>query len=124
MTYRDILGSLTLAASILFAVSVQATQLTLPGEPEIDPPALEGCDHAVPSDMPLAHGRIVAVDSKAGRITLEFQPILPYLPEGGRHVFHVVEVDALTGFGPGDKVRFHVERDGRAYSMTRIEHTN
>jgi Cu/Ag efflux protein CusF len=124
MTCRDILGSLTLAASILFAVSVHAAELSLPGEPEIDPPAMESCDHAVPSDMPLAHGRIVAVDPKAARITLEFKPILPYLPEGGRHVFHVGEVDSLAGFRPGDKVRFQVERYGRAYTMTRIEHTN
>ena len=80
MTHRDILGSLTLAASILFAVSVHATELALPGEPEIDPPAMVGCDHALPSDGPLAHGRIVAVDLKAAHITLEFQPILPFLP--------------------------------------------
>ena len=124
MTRRDILGSLTLAATMAFALGVHAAELTLPGEPEIEQQANADCDQAVPSDERLARGRIIAIDPKAGRVTLEFQPILPFLPEGGTHVFKVVDVKSLKGLGPGDKVRFEVERDGRAYTVKRIENSN
>jgi Cu/Ag efflux protein CusF len=124
MTRRYILGSLTLAATMLLAVSVQAAELTLPGEPEVDQKAEALCDQATLPDEPLARGRIVAVDPKAGRITLEFQPILPLLPEGGRRVFRVADAKWLKGLGPGDKVRFEVERDGGSYTVTRIENSN
>jgi Cu/Ag efflux protein CusF len=121
---RDILGTLTLAASMILAASVQASELTLPGEPEIDQKVEAVCDQAALPDEPLARGRIVAVDLKAGRVTLDFQPILPLLPEGGRRIFQVSDAKSLKGLGPGDKVRFEVERDGRSYTVTRIENSN
>ena len=121
---RDILGCLTLAAAMVLAVSVHAAELTLPGEPELDQGAEVLCDQAVLSDGPLARGRIVAVDPKAGRITIEFQPILPALPEGGRRIFQVADVKSLKGLAPGDRVRFEVERDGHTYTVTRIENSN
>jgi Cu/Ag efflux protein CusF len=124
MTRKYVLGPLMLAATIVFAASVHAAELTLPGEPEFDHKAEALCDQAVPFDEPLARGRIVAVDLTAGRITLDFQPILPLLPEGGRRVFHVADAKSLKGLGPGDKVRFEVERDGRHYTVTRIENSN
>src|SRR5689334_20888749 len=71
-----LLASLVLAAATVLAGSVQASELALPGEPEFDQRTVDDCDRAVPSDEPLARGRIVAVDPKAGRITLDFQPIL------------------------------------------------
>ena len=124
MTRKDIFGTFTLAATMVLAVSVQASELTLPGEPELDQKAQALCDQEVPSDEPLARGRILAVDPKASRITLEFQPILPILPEGGRRIFQVADAKSLKGLGPGDKVRFEVERDGRSYTVTRIENSN
>jgi Cu/Ag efflux protein CusF len=124
MIRKNVLGPLTLAASMILAVSVQASELTLPGEPEIDQKAEALCDQAALPDEPLARGRIIAVDAKAGRITLEFQPILPLLPEGGRRIFQVADAKSLKGLGPGDKVRFEVERDGGRYTVTRIENSN
>ena len=135
MTRRDILASLTLAVAMAFttgaftmgalATSVQAAELSLPGEPEIDQQPAAGCDQAaVLPDEPLARGRIITIDLKVGRVTLEFQPILPLLPEGGRRIFQVADVKLLKGLAPGDKVRFEVERDGRHYNLTRIEHSN
>jgi Cu/Ag efflux protein CusF len=110
---------------MVLAMGVQAAELPMPGEPEIDQKAEAVCDQAmVPFDEPLARGRVVAVDSKAGRITLDFQPIVPLLPEGGRRIFHVADVKSLKGLGPGDKVRFEIERDGRRYTVTRIENSN
>lgn len=124
MTRRDIVVSLTLAASMVFAMSVQAAQLGLPGEPEIDETTAADCDRTVPPDEPLAHGRIVAVDPRAGRITLDYRPILPLLPEGGRRIFHVAAGELPSGLGPRDKVRFEVKRDGHTYTVTHIENSN
>ena len=124
MTRKNVLGPITLAAAIVLAGSVHAAELTLPGEPEIDQRAEAVCDQAALPDEPLARGRIIAVDPKAGRITLEFQPILPLLPEGGRRIFQVADTKSLKGLGSGDKVRFEIERDGRSYTVTRIENSN
>jgi Cu/Ag efflux protein CusF len=101
-----------------------AMELTLPGEPEVDQKSDAACDVAAPADLPLARGRVVAVDRPAGRITLEFQPMPPLLPEGGKRIFRVEDAASLKGLGPGDKVRFEVERDGRNYTVTRIENSN
>jgi hypothetical protein len=111
-----------LAATTLVVAGALAAELTLPGEPELH--AMDGCAHALPPDQPLAHGRVVSIEPRAHRITLEFLPILPFLPEGGRHVFRVDDVPALEGLGPGDKVRFEIERDGQGYSIGRLEHSN
>jgi Cu/Ag efflux protein CusF len=124
MTLRNLPGLLTLAAAMLVALHAQAMELTLPGEPGADQVGEPECALAVPSDERLARGRVVAVDKAAGRITLEFQPILPFLPEGGKRIFHVEDAMSLKGLGPGDKVRFEVERDGRNYIVTRIENSN
>jgi Cu/Ag efflux protein CusF len=124
MTRRNLPGLLTLAASMFVAIHAQAMELTLPGEPGSDQAGAPECALAAPSDEPLAHGRVIAVDKAARRITLEFQPILPFLPEGGKRVFQVADAKSLKGLGPGDKVRFEVERDGRRYTVTRIENSN
>jgi Cu/Ag efflux protein CusF len=124
MTRKYIAGALTLAATIFVVGQVHAAELTLPGEPEFDYKVDASCDLAMRLDEPLAKGRVVAVDAKSGRITLEFQPILPLLPEGGKRVFRVEDRAALEGLAPGDKVRFEVERAGRSYTVTRIENSN
>ena len=124
MTRRYIPGLLTIAATILFTAGVHAAELTFPGEPAFDQAGEATCDQAVPADMPLARGHVVAVDRKAARITLQFQPILPFLPEGGTRIFQVAQARWLKGLGPGDKVRFEVERDGRSYTVTHLENSN
>jgi Cu/Ag efflux protein CusF len=76
-----------------------------------------------PNDTPLASGRIVAVDREAGRVTIDLRP-LPLLPEGGVRIFSVEDRSALKGLGPGDRVRFEMERDGRGFVVTRLENSN
>ena len=39
-------------------------------------------------------------------------------------IFHVGDPTSLKGLGPGDKVRFEVERDGRGYTITRLVNSN
>ena len=124
MIRRYASGLLGLAATMFVAVHVQAMELTYPGEPELlsGPPE---CMLEVPlSEEPLAYGRIVAVDRASARIVLEFRPILPFLPEGGTRIFQVADAHSLKGLGPGDKVRFEVERDGRHFTVTHIENSN
>jgi len=120
MTHRYIPALLTLAATMFLAAHAQAMEVTLPGEPTFD----QACDQTVPLLEPLARGRVVAVDKSAGLVTLQFQPILPFLPEGGTRIFAVAHAKWLKGLGPGDKVRFEVERDGRRYTVTRLENSN
>jgi len=124
MTRRTISGLLIFAATIFAAGQAVALQ-TLPGEPEIDDRAeVAAQEQAVPSDDPLPTGRVVAVDRAAGRITLEYRPIPQLFLEGGTRIFRVEDPASLKGLGPGDKVRFEVERNGRTYTVTRIENSN
>ncbi|MBL6616073.1 MAG: copper-binding protein [Reyranella sp.] len=113
---------LTLAATIFVAAHASAWE-TLPGEPPVEdrhPPMQQ----IAPLEEPLVSGRVVAVDRAAGRITLEYRPIPELLLEGGRRVFNVEDPTSLKGLGPGDKVRFEVERNGRTFKVTRIENSN
>lgn len=124
MALRCILSSLTLAATFLIIDPALAFE-TLPGEPPIEgriEPVLERV--VPPDDEPLASGRVVAVDREAGRITLEVRPVPQLFLEGGIRIFRVQDPAMLKGLGPGDKVRFVVERDGRVYTVRRIENSN
>jgi len=63
----------------------------------------------VPSDEPLATVASVAVDRAAGKSLVV--PADPQLfLEGGTRIFPVKDPASLKGLGPGDKVRFEVER--------------
>ena len=123
MTRELFLRLITVAAAIAMSSPVLAMQLTLPGEPEVDDPT-PPCEHAMPTDGPLAIGRVVEVDRAGGKITLEYRPIPQLFPEGGTRIFQVEDAASLKGLGPGDRVRFEVERDGRSYVVTRIENSN
>jgi Cu/Ag efflux protein CusF len=125
MTRAYFLSLLSFAATIFAVGQVQALALeTLPGEPETDDKVEAVREQAVPSDEPLATGRVLAIDRAAGRITLEFRPIPQLLLEGGTRIFPVKDPASLKGLGPGDKVRFEVERNGRGYLVTRVENSN
>ena len=114
---------LTLAATIFVAARASALE-TLPGEPPVEDRQQAVQERAAPSDERLAIGRVVAVDRAAGRITLEYRPIPQLFLEGGTRIFLVEDPATLKGLGPGDKVRFEIERDGRTYKVTRIENSN
>ena len=115
---------LTLAATIFVAAHASALE-TLPGEPPLEEKNQAAQDRVVaPSDEPWGSGRVVAVDRAAGRITLEYRPIPQLFLDGGTRIFHVSDPTSLKGLGPGDKVRFEVERDGRTYTITRLVNSN
>jgi Cu/Ag efflux protein CusF len=113
---------LTLAATIFVAAHASALE-TLPGEPPVEGKYQTAQERIAP-DEPLASGRVVAVDRAGSRITLEYRPIPQLFLEGGTRIFHVGDPTSLKGLGPGDKVRFEVERDGRSYTITRLVNSN
>ena len=122
MTRRYVFGWLSWAAVTLAVGQAMALEI-IPGEPEID--EMETArEPVVPSVEPLATGRVVAVDSTAGRIVLEFRPIPQLFLEGGTRIFQVDDPASLKGVAPGDKVRFAVGRNGRTYTVTHIENSN
>jgi Cu/Ag efflux protein CusF len=116
-------GLLILAAAFFGAGGTLAAE-TLPGEPDVMVEFELAPQPAVPADEWLAIGRVVAVDRDAGRVTLEFRPIPQLLLEGGTRIFRVEVPASLASLRPGAKVRFEVRRQGRNYTITRIENRN
>ena len=114
---------LTLAATIFVAAHASALE-TLPGEPPVEDKYQATQERIAPPDEPLASGRVVAVDRAGSRITLEYRPIPQLFLDGGTRIFQVGDPTSLKGLGPGDKVRFEVERDGRSYTITRLVNSN
>ena len=114
---------LTLAATI-FVAAHASTLETLPGEPPVEDRQQAAQERIAPSDERWAIGRVVAVDRAGSRITLEYRPIPQLFLDGGTRIFHVGDPTSLKGLGPGDKVRFEVERDGRSYTITRLVNSN
>lgn len=74
-------------------------------------------------EYPLAAGRIVAVDSKAGTITLAHAPIAQFYLQAETRIFRVQDPTQLTGLTAGDKIRFGLERHGKSFVVTRIENS-
>lgn len=88
---------------------------------------------AVPNDIrslqsaetyPLARGRVVAVDSKDGKITVAHAPIPHLYLERTTRIFPVEDRAMLMGHTPGDKIRFDLKRLDGHYIITRIENSN
>lgn len=112
-------------AATLLAIRPALALETLPGEPPVfDDRAEAAAEREAPVADLLAAGRIVAVDHTAGRIILDYRPIPHLFLEGGTRAFAVDKAVPLKALSPGDKVRFDVERNGRTYTVTRIENSN
>lgn len=77
-----------------------------------------------PQGGPLTSGRIVAIDRTARQVEIEHAPIKEFYMQGMTMIFKVADPSLLYGLTPGDKIRFRLERKGRSYVITRIEHSN
>ena len=75
-------------------------------------------------ELPLAAGRILAVDRERLLFTVEHRGIARYHVDAGKAVLHVDQANLLLGLTPGDKIRFDVNRVGRRYLVTRLENSN
>jgi len=88
------------------------------------PANLANLEGLAPSEeYPLAAGRVVAVDPKAGKVTVVAGPIARFYMEPATRIFRVDDRTLLTGLSPGDKIRFELVRDGKSYVITRIENS-
>lgn len=75
-------------------------------------------------EMPLAAGRILAVDVQHDRLIVEHRGIGRYYIDPGKSVVHVRDHDLLRTLSPGDKIRFDVERAGGRLIVTQLENSN
>ena len=124
MNRSYVLGLQALAVMIVMVGPVPALDMTLADQPEAESEGEASGEQAMRSRVLLVLGRVVAVDPASGRITLEFRPIPHLFLEGGTRSFSVADPLTLKGLGPGDKVRFEVKLNGRAYTVTYIENSN
>jgi len=74
--------------------------------------------------VPLAAGRVVAVDPSHGKIKVEHAPVARFYLERMTRIFPVEDRTLLVGLTPGDKIRFDLERRAGHYVITRIENSN
>ena len=86
-------------------------------------PSVAASLHSV-EEMPLAFGRIVAVDAARGQVTISHRGLGAFYVEAGTTRFEIRDTSQLLGLSLGDKVRFGVERDGKRLAVTRLEHSN
>jgi Cu/Ag efflux protein CusF len=93
--------------------------LSLPAPPR---PAGEPSGHAHASDpRALADGVVLSIDRAASGITISHGPLdalgMPPMTMG----FRVGDPALLENVNPGDKVKFHVDVIGDAFTVTKIE---
>lgn len=72
----------------------------------------------------LSAGRVINVDTEAGKITVEHKPIWHLYMESMTMIFQVNDPAMLVGLTPGDKIRFKVKRDNDGFVISRIENSN
>lgn len=123
MPHKLTVGLFALAAAIGLAGSAVAAETMIDPWPHHYDDEMSGSVQP-PARMPLASGRVVAVDRAAGKITLAYPAIPQLLLEGGTRNFAVQDVAFLTGLTPGDRVRFEIEREGRGFIVKRIVNNN
>jgi Cu/Ag efflux protein CusF len=75
-------------------------------------------------EYPLAAGRIVAVDGRAGKVTVAHGPIPQFHLERTTRIFPVEDRTLLAGHSSGDKIRFELHRQHGRYVITRLENSN
>jgi Cu(I)/Ag(I) efflux system protein CusF len=117
-----LLKSVAIVMAIAMSSSVLATQLSLAAEPGEQ--GDETSTAAVAPAGPLAVGEVVAIDREAGEIEIEHRPIAEFYLQAATTIFKVADPALLYGLAPGAKIRFHLERDGKGYVVTRIENRN
>jgi Cu/Ag efflux protein CusF len=121
-------GAFLKSLAVILAFALSASVLALPASSAwAMGPADEADDvpaALVPRGDLLTPGRVVAIDRKAGQIEIAHAPIEEFYMQRMSMIFKVAEPGLLYGLTPGDKIRFRLERKGRSYVVTRIEHSN
>ncbi len=66
-------------------------------------------------------GEIRRVDKANGKLTIRHGPIRNLDMPGMTMVFRVTDTSALEKLAPGDRIRFHADKEGSAYTASQIE---
>ena len=109
---------------IVFALVAAAAAFAWFSLPSAPPPAAEG--HAGHAGDPavLADGVVVSVDSAASMVTIRHGPLvnlgMPPMTMG----FQVADPAMFDRLKTGDRVKFHADTIGGAFTATRIEIAN
>jgi Cu/Ag efflux protein CusF len=107
--------------AVLAAERIKATPCFATAPADLSPGRLAALAPSV--EYPLAAGRVLAVDAKAGTITVAHAPIAHYYLQAETRIFRVQDPSQLTGLTAGDKIRFDLERHGKGFVVTRIENS-
>jgi Cu/Ag efflux protein CusF len=114
--------------SLAVVLTLAMPALALPASPSLaagpDDEADDMPAALAPQGGPLAAGKIVAINRDARQIEIEHAPIAEFYLQRMTMIFKVADPGLLYGLAPGDKIRFRLERDGKDYVVTRIEHSN
>lgn len=117
-----LLASVLAGGAVLAAEHIKATLPCLATAPDdLSPDRLATLAPA--EEYPLAAGRIVAINPKAGTITVAHAPIDHLYLQAETRIFQVQDPTLLTGLTAGDKIRFDLERKGKGFVVTRIENS-
>jgi Cu(I)/Ag(I) efflux system periplasmic protein CusF len=114
-----------LAVAALFVAFASFAWWLLPDVPRQDGERASG-GHAVHADDPaaLADGVVLSVDRAAVNLTISHGPLrnlgMPPMTMG----FQVADRALLEGVKPGDKVKFHADVVGGAFTVMAIEAVN
>ena len=94
-------------------------------------PAAHGTAHSIErahlapiDEFPLPKGHIVAVDDRAGKITIRHKGVQRFELPAQTCVFPVGDRTLLSGLTPGDKIRFDLQRENGHLVVTHIENSN
>jgi Cu/Ag efflux protein CusF len=115
----------SMIVAVVVAASTAFAWYLLPSPPRADAGQVSGghADHAV-GPTALADGMVLSVDRAAGIVTISHGPLLnlgmPPMTMG----FGVGDPALLGKIKAGDKVRFHADAIGGAFTATSIEIAN
>jgi Cu/Ag efflux protein CusF len=98
------------------AAIVLAAAFVAPGVAQQSP-----SDHSAHPPVRLSDGEVRKVDKKAKRITIKHGPLANLDMPAMTMVYRVKDPALLDQVKAGDKVKFHAEKVGRAFTVTKIQ---
>lgn len=77
--------------------------------------------HGASASAPLTDGEVRKVDKEAKKLTIRHGPIANLDMPPMTMVFQVQDSGTLESVKVGDKIKFHAEKSGGAYTATKVE---
>lgn len=102
-------------------VFVLAVALALVGAAGVSGATSHSAGQAAADAALLTEGEVRRVDKEAKKLTIRHGPIANLDMPPMTMVFQVPDAAVLDSVKAGDKIRFHAQKDGGAYTATKIE---